>query len=298
MNANTVDISISPSTLVMADPIIRAALVEDMPAGDLSTEAVMPDARSGSVQLICKQDGVLAGLWAFARAFWLLDPATEVEAYASDGDEIAAGQLLATVRGDVRVLLSAERTALNFLQRMSGVATATRRMARLLEGTGTVLVDTRKTTPGLRIFEKYAVRAGGGVNHRYCLSDAIMLKDNHIAAAGGITQAVAAARARAPYVCKVEVETETLEQVREAVDAGADIIMLDNMDPELMSEALAIIDGRAQTECSGNITPDNVSAIAGVGVDFVSSGALTHSAGILDLSLKNLTVDGEVSHGA
>ena len=291
MSETIVDISVSPSMLISADAAIMAALAEDMPAGDLSTESVMPSARSGSVQLICKQDGVIAGLWAFERAFELVDPATRVEAYVADGTDVTAGQLIATVYGDVRVLLSAERTALNFLQRMSGVATATRRMARLLEGSGTVLVDTRKTTPGLRIFEKYAVRAGGGTNHRFGLSDAIMLKDNHIAAAGGITQAVAAARVRAPYVCKVEVETETLEQVREAVAAGADIIMLDNMPRERMAEALAIIDGRAQTECSGNITPDNLAAIVDLGVDFVSSGALTHSCGILDLSLKNLQVD-------
>lgn len=278
------------ASMVMDDHIKRA-LAEDMNAGDLSTESVMPHPRLGRVQLICKQDGVIAGLRVFARAFQLLDPETQVDLRVQDGERVQVGQLLGEVRGDVRVLLSAERTALNYLQRMSGIATYTRRVADLFAGTNTVLVDTRKTTPGMRVFEKEATRLGGAVNHRFNLSDGVMLKDNHVAAAGGIAQAIKMARARAPFVCKIEVETETLDQVREAVDAGADIIMLDNMTHDVMAQAIKLIDGRAQTECSGNVTLENAAALADLGVDFVSSGALTHSAGILDLSLKNLTVD-------
>ncbi len=281
----------SPSLQMVVDDHIKRALAEDMNSGDLSTDAVMPKPRKGHVYLICKQDGVIAGLWVFARTFELMDPNTKIEFDVEDGDRVKAGQHLATIYGDVRVLLSGERTALNYLQRMSGIATYTRRIADMLEGTGTTLVDTRKTTPTFRIFEKEAVRIGGGTNHRFNLSDAVMLKDNHIAAAGGITNAVAAARKRAPFVCKIEVETETLDQVREAVEAGADVIMLDNMAHDQMAEALQIIDGKAQTECSGNIDAESIGKIAGLGVDFVSSGALTHSAGILDLSLKNLVVD-------
>ena len=283
---------VSPSTLLVADGLIRSALEEDMNAGDISTDCVMPSARWGQVDLICKQDGVLAGIWAFERTFELLDPATRFEALARDGDRIVSGQLLGTVHGDVRVLLSGERTALNYLQRMCGIATATRRAAKVLAGSGTTLVDTRKTTPNMRIFEKYAVRVGGGTNHRYNLSDAVMLKDNHIAAAGGIEEAVAAARRRAPYTCRIEVEVESLDQVREALDAGADIIMLDNMNHEQMAEAVRLIGHGAQVECSGNFTLDNLGSVRDLGVDFVSSGALTHSAGILDLSMKNLTVCG------
>lgn len=295
-----------PITLKLtAEPIIRLALQEDMNAGDLSTEAVMPEAHDAVVDLIAKQDGVIAGLDVFARVFRMLDDAARVELMpcgtragaapaegagraVRDGDCVHAGELIARVRADARVLLSGERVALNFLQRMSGIATYTRRMAALFAGTRTSLVDTRKTTPGLRVFEKEAVRAGGGLNHRYNLSQAVMLKDNHIAAAGGIAQAVAAARDRAPFVCTVEVECESLEQVREAVEAGADIIMLDNMDHVRMAEAIALIGGRAKTECSGNVTVENARALADLGVDFVSSGALTHSAPILDLSMKNL----------
>lgn len=277
--------------LLVADDLIRSALAEDMNAGDISTDCVMPAPKQGQVDLICKQGGVLAGVWAFERTFELLDPETRFEALARDGDGIASGQLLGTVHGDVRVLLSGERTALNYLQRMCGIATITRRAAEILEDSGTTLVDTRKTTPNMRIFEKYAVRVGGGVNHRYNLSDAVMLKDNHIAAAGGIAAAVAAARKRAPYTCKVEVETESLAQVQEALDAGADIIMLDNMDHAQMAEAVALVDHEAQLECSGNFTLENLASVRDLGVDFVSCGALTHSAGILDLSMKNLSVD-------
>lgn len=274
--------------LLQGDELIRLALREDITSEDVSTNAVMPQNTPGRVQLICKQDGVIAGLPVFARVFHLLDPETSVSFTCQDGDEVKKGQLLGTIMGDVRVLLSGERVALNYLQRMSGIATYTRQMVRQLEGSNTTLLDTRKTTPNQRIFEKYAVKIGGGSNHRYNLSDGVMLKDNHIAAAGGITKAVALARAYAPFVRKIEVETETLEQVKEAVAAGADIIMLDNMSLEQTKEALAWIDGRAQTECSGNVTKENLSRLAELGVDFVSSGALTHSAPILDLSMKNL----------
>ena len=279
----------NPITMnLVADDIIRFALREDMNAGDLSTESVCPGPRKAEVQLIAKASGVIAGLDVFERTFALLDPATSFEALVADGDEVAAGQLLGTVRGDARVLLSGERVALNFLQRMSGIATYTHAMVKELEGTKTMLVDTRKTTPVLRIFEKAAVEAGGGHNHRYNLSQAVMLKDNHIGAAGGITAAVAGARAHAPFVCTVEVECETMDMVREALDAGADIIMLDNMTREQMAEAIAVIDGRAMVEASGNVDAGNIRELADLGVDIISSGALTHSAPILDLSLKHL----------
>ncbi len=279
-----------PMLQAKMDAAIRAALEEDMPAGDLSTMAVMPEARPGRVQLIAKQDGVIAGLAVFARVFQLIDPKTTVEAEVADGDEVAAGKHLAEVRGDVRVLLEGERVALNFLQRMSGVATYTHKIAEQFAGTKTRLVCTRKTTPGLRIFEREAVRLGGGGLHRFGLSDAVMLKDNHIDAAGGIGPAVAAARATAPFTAKVEVECETLDMVRDAIAAGADIIMLDNMDHETMAAAVALIDGRATTEASGNVTAQNAHVYADLGLDIVSCGALTHSAGILDLSLKHLEV--------
>lgn len=271
-----------------ADPFILSALREDITSEDVSTNAVMRGPQLGEVQLICKQDGILCGMEIFERVFILLDETTKVEAYAQDGDEVKKGQLLATITGDIRVLLSGERTALNYLQRMSGIATYTRDTAKLLEGTKTTLLDTRKTTPNMRIFEKYAVRVGGGCNHRYNLSDGILLKDNHIGAAGSITKAIQMAKEYAPFVRKIEIETETLEQVKEAADAGADIIMLDNMDAATMKKAVEIIAGRAQTECSGNVTKENIKNITDAGVDFVSSGALTHSAPILDLSLKNL----------
>lgn len=281
----------NPITMqLVADKYIRLALEEDISSEDVTTNAVMPEYKKGDVQLMCKQDGIIAGLQIFARVFTLLDPKTEVEFRVKDGDAVTKGQLLAVVTGDVRVLLSGERTALNYLQRLSGIATYTHSVAQLLAGTKTTLLDTRKTTPGMRIFEKYAVRIGGGCNHRYNLSDGVLLKDNHIDAAGGVKEAIDAARAYAPFVRKIEVETENLDMVREAVDAGADIIMLDNMTPEEMEEAIRIIDGRAKTECSGNITKENIKTITALGVDYVSSGALTHSAPILDLSLKHLRV--------
>ena len=279
----------NPITMnLVADDIIRFALREDMNAGDLSTESVCPERREAEVQLIAKAEGVIAGLDVFERAFTLLDPNTSFDARVADGDAVEPGQLLGIVHGDARVLLSGERVALNFLQRMSGIATYTCRMAAALEGTKTKLVDTRKTTPCLRIFEKAAVEVGGGANHRYNLSQAVMLKDNHIDAAGGITAAVAGARAHAPFVCTVEVECEDLDMVREALEAGADIIMLDNMTHEQMAEAVALIDGRAKVEASGNVDAGNIRVLADLGVDFISSGALTHSAPILDLSLKHL----------
>lgn len=283
-----------PMIQAKMDAAIRAALEEDMPFGDVSTMSVMPEPRPGRVQLIAKQDGVIAGLGVFARVFALIDPAVTVNAFVADGDEVTSGQHLATVEGDVRVLLEGERVALNYLQRMSGVATYTHRIVAALESAGakTRLVCTRKTTPGLRLFEREAVCMGGGHLHRYGLSDAVMLKDNHIDAAGGIMPAVAAARATAPFTAKVEVECETLDMVREAIEAGADIIMLDNMDHATMAEAISIVDGRATTEASGNVTAENVTGYADLGVDIVSCGALTHSAGILDLSLKHLEVLG------
>lgn len=273
-----------------ADKFIRLALEEDINSEDVTTNSVMPEYKKGDVQLICKEDGIIAGLGVFERVFTLLDPATKVTFDVKDGDEVKKGQHLATVEGDIRVLLSGERTALNYLQRMSGIATYTNKVAKLLEGTKTVLLDTRKTTPCMRIFEKYAVKVGGGSNHRYNLSDGVLLKDNHIDAAGSITKAVAAAKAYAPFVRKIEVETENLDMVKEAVEAGADIIMLDNMTPEEMAQAVALIDGRAKTECSGNVTKENIQKITEIGVDYVSSGALTHSAPIMDISLKHLRV--------
>ena len=273
---------------LQADKLIRMALEEDITSEDVSTNAVMPDYKKGKVQLLCKQDGVICGLGVFLRTFELLDENTTAEFFVRDGDEVKKGQLLAEVTGDIRVLLSGERVALNYLQRMSGVATYTRAVAKLLEGSETKLLDTRKTTPNMRVFEKYAVRVGGGNNHRYNLSDGVLLKDNHIDAAGGVKAAVEAAKEYAPFVRKIEVETENLDMVREAVEAGADIIMLDNMTPDEMAEAIRIIDGRAETECSGNMTKENIATITKLGVDYVSSGALTHSAPILDLSLKHL----------
>lgn len=281
----------NPITMqLVADKYIKMALEEDISSEDVSTNAVMPEYRKGDVQLLCKEDGIIAGLQIFERVFTLLDANTQVEFYVKDGEEVKKGQLLAVVTGDIRVLLSGERTALNYLQRLSGIATYTNTVAKLLRGTKTKLLDTRKTTPGMRIFEKYAVRIGGGNNHRYNLSDGVLLKDNHIDAAGGVAKAVAAAKAYAPFVRKIEVETENLDMVKEAVEAGADIIMLDNMTPDEMAEAIRIIDGRAETECSGNITKENIETITALGVDYVSSGALTHSAPILDVSLKHLRV--------
>ena len=274
--------------LTNADPLIRMALAEDITSEDISTNAVMREAKQGEVDLICKEDGIIAGLSVFKRVFTLLDADTEITFFCQDGDEVKQGQKMGVVRGDIRVLLSGERTALNYLQRMSGIATYTNSITKLLAGSKTKLLDTRKTTPNMRPFEKYAVTVGGGHNHRYNLSDGVMLKDNHIGAAGGIKEAVAMAKDYAPFVRKIEVETENLDMVKEAVEAGADIIMLDNMSYDEMKEALLIIDGRAETECSGNVTKENIEKLSGLGVDYISSGALTHSAPILDVSLKNL----------
>ena len=282
MNKITMDLQV--------DHLILEALREDISSEDVTTNAVMKEAVTGEVELICKQDGVIAGLDVFERVFHLLDADTKVELYCKDGDQVKNGELMGKVVGDIRALLSGERVALNYLQRMSGIATYTRSVAELLKGTGTKLLDTRKTTPNMRIFEKYAVRAGGGCNHRYNLSDGVLLKDNHIGAAGSVANAVRMAKEYAPFVRKIEVEVETLEMVKEAVEAGADIIMLDNMSTEEMAEAIRIIDGRAETECSGNVTKENIARLTSLGVDYISSGALTHSAPILDISLKNLHV--------
>ena len=270
------------------EPLIESALREDITNEDVSTNSVMPEAKKGEADLLCKQDGIICGLQIFTRVFTMLDPDTEVELYVKDGEAVKNGQLMAKVRGDMRVILCGERTALNYLQRMSGVATMTREMSDSLEGTGIKLLDTRKTTPNNRIFEKYAVKPGGGNNHRLNLSDGVMLKDNHIGAAGGVAKAVKMAKEYAPFVRKIEVETENIDMVREAVEAGADIIMLDNMDHDQMKEAVELIAGRAEIEISGNVTKEKIAQIADLGVDYISSGALTHSAPILDISLKNL----------
>lgn len=270
------------------DPWILSALKEDITSEDVSTNSVMPHPQAGEVDLICKEDGIICGLQVFERVFTLLDEKSTVEFLVQDGAEVHKGQLMAKVHGDIRTLLCGERTALNYLQRMSGIATYTHSVAELLKGTGIKLLDTRKTTPNNRIFEKYAVRIGGGNNHRYNLSDGVLLKDNHIGAAGGVKEAIAAAKEYAPFVRKIEVEVESLDMVKEAVEAGADIIMLDNMDTDALKEAIAYIDGRAEIEVSGNVTKENIARLTGLGVDYVSSGALTHSAPILDISLKNL----------
>ena len=271
-----------------ADEMILSALREDITSEDITTNSVMPDFQMGAVELICKQDGVIAGLGVFKRVFELLDSKTEVVLYKKDGDKVLNGEIIGKVKGDIRVLLSGERTALNFLQRMSGIATYTRSIADLLKGSKTKLLDTRKTTPNMRVFEKYAVKVGGGYNHRFNLSDGILLKDNHIGAAGGVKQAVQMAREYAPFVRKIEVEVENLDMLKEALDAGADIIMLDNMTHDEMKEAVKLVAGKAETECSGNVTKENVVKLIDIGVDYISSGALTHSSPILDLSLKNL----------
>ena len=280
MNKITMDLQV--------DHLIEEALREDISSEDVTTNSVMKEAVQGEVELLCKQDGIVAGLDVFERVFHLLDANTNVEFFCKDGEEVKNGQLMAKLTGDIRVLLSGERVALNYLQRMSGIATYTKSVAKLLEGTKTKLLDTRKTTPNMRIFEKYAVRVGGGYNHRYNLSDGVLLKDNHIGAAGSVTKAVQMAKEYAPFVRKIEVEVENLEMVKEAVEAGADIIMLDNMSPEDMKRAIELIDGRAETECSGNVTKENIGNVTAVGVDYISSGALTHSAPILDISLKHL----------
>jgi len=274
-----------------ADEMILLALKEDITFGDISSDAVLPKAAMGSVELIAKQDGVIAGLPVFKRVFELIDGSIDIKFMVADGDLVHSGEKLAVLRGDLHSLLSGERTALNYLQHMSGIATYTRSMADILEGSGIKLLDTRKTTPCNRIFEKYAVKIGGGNNHRFNLSDGVMLKDNHIAAAGGIKNAVAMAKKEVSFVRKIEVEVENLNMVREAVEAGADIIMFDNMDYETMEEALKIIDGKAETECSGNVTAENVAKLAALGVNYISSGALTHSAPILDISMKNMHLE-------
>ena len=273
---------------LQADPLILQALQEDITSEDVTTNAILSEDGRGQAELLAKDDGVIAGLAVFARAFTLLDEGVEVRFTVKDGDTVHKGQKLAVVTGSMRSILSAERVGLNYLQRMSGIATYTRQIVELLRGSRMKLVDTRKTTPNMRVFEKYAVTVGGGGNHRYNLSDGILLKDNHIGAAGGVGKAIAMAKAYAPFVRKIEVETETSDMVREAVEAGADIIMLDNMSHDMMKEAVALIDGRAETECSGNVTKENIASLADIGVDYISSGALTHSAPILDLSLKNL----------
>lgn len=273
---------------LQADHLILEALQEDISSEDVTTNSVMREAVPGEVELICKQDGIVAGLEVFRRVFELLDAETKAVFYCKDGDGVKAGELMGKVTGDIRVLLSGERVALNYLQRMSGIATYTHSVAALLKGSKTKLLDTRKTTPNMRIFEKYAVRVGGGYNHRYNLSDGVLLKDNHIGAAGSVKKAVQMAKEYAPFVRKIEVEAENFDMVREAVEAGADIIMLDNMSAEEMREAIRIIGGRAQTECSGNVTKENIGRLTALGVDYISSGALTHSAPILDISLKNL----------
>lgn len=270
------------------DPLILGALKEDITSEDVSTNSVMPHPQAGEVDLICKQDGIICGLQVFERVFTLLDEDTKVEFFVQDGEEVKAGQLMAKVHGDIRTLLCGERTALNYLQRMSGITTYTHEVASLLAGSKTKLLDTRKTTPNNRIFEKYAVRTGGGNNHRYNLSDGVLLKDNHIGAAGGVKQAIAAAKEYAPFVRKIEVEVENQQMVEEAVEAGADIIMLDNMDTDALKKAIAFINGRAEIEVSGNVTKENIARLVDLGVDFISSGALTHSAPIMDISLKNL----------
>lgn len=278
------------TTRLNMDNLILMALREDISSEDITTNSVMREAKLGTVKLICKQDGVIAGLDVFQRTFELLDEKTQVKRYFKDGDEVKKGDHLADVTGDIRVLLSGERVALNYLQRMSGIATYTRNVVKLLGDSKVRLLDTRKTTPNMRIFEKYAVKMGGGYNHRYNLSDGILLKDNHIDAAGGVKEAIQMAKDYAPFVRKIEVEVEDLHMLREALEAGADIIMLDNMTPEMMKEAVKIVDGRAKTECSGNITKENIEKVIDTGVDYISSGALTHSAPILDISLKNLRV--------
>ena len=270
------------------DPLILSALREDISSEDVSSNCVMKKTQLGEVNLICKQDGIICGLQVFERVFTLLDENTKAEFYVEDGDAVKAGQLMGKIRGDIRVLLCGERTALNYLQRMSGVATYTHEVASLLNGTKTKLLDTRKTTPNNRIFEKYSVRTGGGNNHRYNLSDGVLLKDNHIGAAGGVKEAIAMAKEYAPFVRKIEIEVENLDMVKEAVEAGADIIMLDNMSHEQLKEAMEYIDGRAEVEVSGNVTKENIARLTDLGVDYISSGALTHSSPIMDISLKNL----------
>ena len=283
------------TTKLNADELILMALREDISSEDITTNSVVKEKKNGKVQLICKQDGIIAGLHVFKRTFELLDENISVKMYFKDGDNVKNRDIIAEIEGDVRALLSGERTALNFLQRMSGIATYTSNVVKLLEGSSVKLLDTRKTTPNMRIFEKYAVKIGGGYNHRYNLSDGVLLKDNHINAAGGITKAVKMAKEYTSFVRKIEVEVENLDMMQEALDAGADIIMLDNMTPEMMKKAVLMAAGKAETECSGNITKENIKTVIETGVDYISSGALTHSAPILDVSLKNLKKKKKIS---
>ena len=278
--------------ILNVDQLLRSALREDITSEDITTNAIIREEKLGQVQLICKEDGVLAGLDVYKRVFELIDDEAVLETSFKDGDEVHNGDVIAVLKADVRAILSGERVALNYLQRMSGVATHTRKIVKLLEGSNITLLDTRKTTPNNRIFEKYAVKVGGGSNHRYNLSDGILIKDNHIYAAGSITEAVRLAREYAPFVRKIEVEVENMDMLKEALEVGADIIMLDNMSVDEMKEAVKIIDGRAQTECSGNVTKEKVKDLKDVGVDFVSCGALTHSSPVLDYSMKHLTIIG------
>lgn len=273
---------------INVDNYILQALQEDITSEDVTTNAIMREERPGRADLICKQDGIICGLGVFSRTFQLLDPGARFQTIYKDGDEVKKGQVIGVLYGDIRALLSGERTALNYLQRMSGIATMTHDLVQELKNYKTKLLDTRKTTPNMRVFEKYAVKVGGGTNHRYNLSDGILIKDNHIGAAGSVTKAVQMAKEYAPFVRKVEVEVENLEMLQEALDAGADIIMLDNMDNETMKKAVEMVAGRAETECSGNVTKERLQEIGEIGVDYVSCGALTHSAPIMDVSLKNL----------
>ncbi|MDC7955137.1 carboxylating nicotinate-nucleotide diphosphorylase [Fusobacterium simiae] len=270
------------------DDSIRAALKEDITSEDISTNAIYKNNRLAEISLYSKEDGILAGLDVFKRVFELLDSSVKFTEYKKDGDKVLNKDLILKIKADVKVILSSERVALNYLQRMSGIATYTRKMIEVLDDENILLLDTRKTTPNMRIFEKYAVKVGGGHNHRYNLSDAIMLKDNHINAAGSITEAIKLAREYSPFIKKIEIEVEDLKGVEEAVKAGVDIIMLDNMDIETIKKAIKIINEKAIIECSGNIDITNINRYKGLKIDYISSGAITHSAKILDLSLKNL----------
>jgi len=273
---------------ISVDRIIENALAEDMPFGDITTDSIFDGTEESKAHMIAKEAGVIAGLWTAEKVFKKVDENTEFTKMVKEGDFVEKGTVIALIEGKSAALLKAERVALNFLQRMSGIATVTRRISKKLEGTGTVIADTRKTTPGLRVLEKYAVRIGGGTNHRYSLSDAVMIKDNHIKAAGGISEAVRRVRKWIPHTAKIEVETTCIEEVSEAVDAGADIIMLDNMDPETIRQAAGIAKGRASIEVSGNVTEENAAVRAMDGVDVISSGALTHSVKAMDISMKIL----------
>lgn len=273
------------------DEYIMNALKEDITSEDVTTNAIMRESKNGKAELICKEDGVICGLQVFERVFSLLDSKSYFETNCKDGDLIYKGDLIGYIHGDIKAILSGERTALNYLQRMSGIASQTREMVDILKDYKTILLDTRKTVPNMRPFEKYAVTIGGGKNHRYNLSDGVLIKDNHIDAAGSIKKAIELAKEYAPFVRKIEVETENLDMVKEALEAKADIIMLDNMSTQMMKTAVEMINGRALTECSGNVSKERLIEIAETGVDYVSCGALTHSVKALDISLKNLTVE-------